>query len=359
MFCQAGHSKLAQVPGKDQIIVTGNGGPSGTGKRPTSECVLPPPVFIQDSLPVPAGLKNVPHNRSVISAVVESSVPSLTSSNSVAVDSSLKSSTVLSNQKKKKIDMFDSKTLLNTETVEGNLGRQNNKKEPEIVKTVQELLAASPVDANVVKMVGFFKNPVEVVEVLSVNSEFETRNSETTNLFAMKDIVLNCELSNDVFLLKTDEKFNSNGVSTCAVFPVPVSSFVVSVWGNILKGSSSNLMINPYKLLRVPFSELLDLTLPPVDASCLTPWPKPLIYYSEESIPEISNDENISVSTKTTDSEIKTCLEKGAGVGVAMIAKESIVNQDKNLSSILALRQIFPTVNMNVGLPCSDFRSDS
>ena len=48
---QAGHSKLVQTPGSHQTIITGNGGPSGTGKRCTSEPVLPPPVFLQDILP--------------------------------------------------------------------------------------------------------------------------------------------------------------------------------------------------------------------------------------------------------------------------------------------------------------------
>ena len=45
---QAGHSKLVQTPGSHQTIVTGNGGPSGTGKRCVGEPILPPPVFLQD-----------------------------------------------------------------------------------------------------------------------------------------------------------------------------------------------------------------------------------------------------------------------------------------------------------------------
>jgi hypothetical protein len=44
---QAGHSKLNPVPGQNQLVVTGMGGPSGTGKRPTGEPVLPPPVFLK------------------------------------------------------------------------------------------------------------------------------------------------------------------------------------------------------------------------------------------------------------------------------------------------------------------------
>jgi hypothetical protein len=347
--------------------VTGNGGPSGTGKRPTSESVLPPPVFIQDSFPVVSGLKNVVHSRTVVSAAESSVQLNGTSSNIVAVELNCKSSSsISSNQKKKKIDVLESKMLMNLETSDGNLSRLTNKKEPEIVKSAQEFLIATSTNTSVEEMVDSLKNPVETVnvEVFSANSDRGSLNSKTSSLFVTKDIILNCELSNDISLLKTDQKFSSNGVSTCAVFPVPISSFVVSVWGTILKGSSSDLMVNPYKLLRVPFSELLDLTLPPVDASCLTPWPKSLIYYSEETLPELSNSESIttqhsvclvSSSTNKAVSIGKTGVEKVVGFD----AKESILNQDKNLSSILALRQIFPTVNMNVGLPCSDFRSDS
>ena len=40
---QAGHSKLIPTPGVNQTIVTGNGGPSGTGKKPTGDTIFPPP----------------------------------------------------------------------------------------------------------------------------------------------------------------------------------------------------------------------------------------------------------------------------------------------------------------------------
>ena len=48
------HSKMVQVPGNNQVLVTGGGGPSGSGKRPTSEPVLPPPVFFADITPAVA-----------------------------------------------------------------------------------------------------------------------------------------------------------------------------------------------------------------------------------------------------------------------------------------------------------------
>jgi hypothetical protein len=45
---QAGHTKLNPVPGANQQLVTGMGGPSGTGKRPAGSPVLPAPVFLSD-----------------------------------------------------------------------------------------------------------------------------------------------------------------------------------------------------------------------------------------------------------------------------------------------------------------------
>jgi len=72
-----------------------------------------------------------------------------------------------------------------------------------------------------------------------------------------------------------------NGLGKCAVFPVPVSSLAISVWSGILNSSSANLDINPFGQLDLPISELLDLTLPPVDAVCMNPWPKPLTYYKQ------------------------------------------------------------------------------
>ena len=44
---QAGHSKLTPVPGQNQQLVTGMGGPSGSGKKPIGEPILPPPVFLR------------------------------------------------------------------------------------------------------------------------------------------------------------------------------------------------------------------------------------------------------------------------------------------------------------------------
>ena len=74
-----------------------------------------------------------------------------------------------------------------------------------------------------------------------------------------------------------------NGLSVNSLFPVPVSSLSCSVWSNILRASNEDLSINPYGVLEVPVSELLDLMLPPVDAmlSSSPCWPRPLAYYTQ------------------------------------------------------------------------------
>lgn len=57
-----------------------------------------------------------------------------------------------------------------------------------------------------------------------------------------------------------------NGVTWNAVFPVPASSLTVSVWAAVGKGVDDNLSMNPFSRSSLTFSQLLDLTLPPVDA---------------------------------------------------------------------------------------------
>lgn len=264
MYLQAGHSKLSQVPGKDQTIVTGNGGPSGTGKRPTGESILPPPVFIQD----------IVHTNKTVSsktsAVLMESAVLPDASRNCASDT-------------KDIDMglvSDLKLV------------KCNKEEP------------------------LFENSDEVAEV-SVTSDTKEE-SVVTNI-----------IRNHVGLETRSVIFN--GIATCAVFPVPVSSFSSNIWDLILRSSKDFPNKNPYESVGVPFSDILDLTLPPVDAANSSNLSKGLPQGSQrESTLEVSVvDTSVhSHSMSTTSAHSKT-------------------------SSILALRQIFPGVNMNVGVPSS------
>merc|ERR1711871_1522598 len=72
-----------------------------------------------------------------------------------------------------------------------------------------------------------------------------------------------------------------NGIGKCAVFPVPLSSLNISVWSTIRDVSAPDLTINPFDMVNLTISDLLELTLPPVDASGMSPWPKPLEHYTQ------------------------------------------------------------------------------
>ena len=69
---------------------------------------------------------------------------------------------------------------------------------------------------------------------------------------------------------------------------MPISSLGRnSLWSGILDQGLNNgntnklsLLVNPYGQTKLPVSELLDLTLPPVDAVGMSVWPKPASYYS-------------------------------------------------------------------------------
>lgn len=72
-----------------------------------------------------------------------------------------------------------------------------------------------------------------------------------------------------------------NGFGKCVVFPVPSSSYHVSIWNKIMSTSSADLTLNPFSgITNIPITELLELTLPAVDSVAQLPmWPKPLSYY--------------------------------------------------------------------------------
>ena len=64
------------------------------------------------------------------------------------------------------------------------------------------------------------------------------------------------------------------------LFPFLLTTFFKHL--SILKYFSfSDLLVNPFGKLLLPISELLDLTLPPVDAVYMSPWPRPLGYYMQ------------------------------------------------------------------------------
>ena len=227
---QAGHSKVPYVPGRDQITVTGGGGPSGTGKRPVGETVFPQPVFVQD---IP-GAKN--SSRSSSSNNVNS-----TNSNDAQVPPNLDDMPSLPSQPKapptQSTAMRDMRSV-----VAGTTGGGESK-------------SPMPYNSNS-QAPPFRRNDVVNLGTASVVDQKKDANQQTASF---------------------------NGIGKCAVFPVPLSSLNISVWSKIRDASAPDLTINPFEKVNLSISDLLELTLPPVDASGMSPWPKPVEYYTRHS----------------------------------------------------------------------------
>lgn len=235
-----------QTPG----VITGAGGPSGTGKRPTVESILPPPVFVQD----PAFARKV--NQSSQSPKLVASA----SSENIAGQEETSPSLISSEAESKESTTSVQNKLLasESESKESAFAESKPKLEPLATQeniTSQEKETSEP------------SQPTPLPEEKSVSSDQSQ----------VKKEISPSQSSPTPFNLVSSSSFN--GLGNCAVFPVPVSSLTVSIWSNLLKSTSDDLKINPYALIALPVTELFELTIPPVDAACMSIWPKPISYY--------------------------------------------------------------------------------
>ena len=386
IYLQAGHSKLNQVPGKDQSIVTGNGGPSGTGKRPVGETILPPPVFIQD---------NTPNNSSSISkpTVVKSSPSwpnnfsetSITATTSLAVTSQeidlpaeassfppLPESTQSmssSVQEKEKTSNNSSNNNQGAHSQESIEVKDNvsNRGEDTKNNSTNNKTGSSPNESSEQEITS---EKESVSNNTTINSTTSNGSSNNTNAASPRP----------PSQIKNPFNGSFNGLSRSAVFPVPVSSLTISVWSAILQpptnGSQGDLNINPFGQLFLPFSELLDLTLPPVDAVCLAPWPKPHSYYKQgmendgvahapvarhvhrSGESQYVNPHSDVDPSRNTSSLQETQIYSRQTPNSSITSDSSTNNKPpiNNISNISALRQIFPGVNIAPVTPSSNLQ---
>lgn len=292
---QAGYSKLVQAPGKDQILVTGNGGPSGTGRRVTSgEPVFPPPVFIQD-----------------IARATEH----------IAKDRAEKNKEIIKETDKER----DANTTTTTATNNTNNNTSANNNPATGASPRRGPTSAG--SANDVPAAVSLPPSVADARVAAKASESEAAAAEAKQSAPSLESPLN----------SLAPMFNGFGKS--AIFPVPPSSFNNSVWTAIMQASTSfpDLSINPYGLLTLSISDLLELTLPPVDAIALAAWPRPQSYYRAGMnargltyTPAGPHVHNALAATMAADGTSNTPTAA-------------------NSSSISTLKQMFPGVNMSFG----------
>lgn len=146
-----------------------------------------------------------------------------------------------------------------------------------------------------------------------------------------------------------------NGITWNAVFPVPSSSLSNPAWSTILRISHSNLGTNPFGMVKLPVSDLLELTLPPVDAVSLSSWPKPSSYYSvalqqqfnppEYQDPARSFKQDNNLAHPSIQGETITVQQH-----IENAAKSVTNSGGQSTSGIHALKQIFPGVNLSFGV---------
>jgi hypothetical protein len=260
--------------------VTGQGGPSGTGKRPLGETILPQPIFLQDNI------GNKPSSQRNSSETSKSANSQSPSSNALKGPTTPK----LTESEGEPIDEFSN----NDQSSSQNMNEEKQS----------------------------FKYSLRHDE-----------NSENSKL--VLDTKEPLELQ-----LPYHNPNSFNGVTWNAVFPVPVSSLSVSIWSSVGKYSETGLGINPFSGFVLPISELLDLTLPPVDGISLPPKPS-AVYYSV-SVAEVQ-------FRRKTDELKEIHLMSGVDQKNSEHQNDSSSSPTSSNPSYNALRQLFPTVNLSYG----------
>jgi uncharacterized membrane protein YgcG len=259
---QAGHTKLHPIPGQNQHLVTGAGGPSGSGRRPTGNPVLPAPVFLAD---LPPGQIN-----SNVSGNSGSSNGNGSGNGSSANGQGGRDAP---GKKLNAPGANGGAPAPSAWPVAGNkvvAGALDKEEENNVAWNTANGYAKEGEGGSrgVPGRVGDYSDETGEKEALSSGKGDEKAQPQQPHQQAISA--------------------SFNGLGRCAVFTVPVSSLGRnSLWSGILDhglntGSTNklSLLVNPYGQTKLPVSELFDLTLPPVDAVGMSVWPKPASYYA-------------------------------------------------------------------------------
>jgi hypothetical protein len=249
-----------QQPG----VITGGGGPSGTGKRPTAESILPPPVFVQDPALAArkANLSSQSGSPKLGASASSDNIAGQEETSNLSLDEkgSGEAAAPSISQSHSKVSVSGNESKVNS-VAESKVG---NSFESQEKKIAEEKSMSSATTSSIQKS-----------EEKSVANENQSKQSKKEIATSQQSPSSN---SNPLNLVSSA---SFNGIGNCAVFPVPVSSLTVSIWSNLLKSTSDDLKINPFALIALPVTELFELTIPPVDAACMSIWPKPMSYYCQ------------------------------------------------------------------------------
>jgi hypothetical protein len=387
---QAGYSKLIQAPGKDQVLITGNGGPSGTGKRLAGEPVLPPPVFIQDI--VRPDKERETSSSSKPSAGVRTASSSGDLQQTLQSEQSAADSTASTDKptpgKMPKSNSNSTMDHFNSSDTGSNAHHHHQQQQqqqhrghtsedtavPGLVFTVADGGSDSGSRGSAMDSSGGNSGGGNK----SVDKAQGGGGSNAVPAFGFP--ADSGRGQQQVFQQQAAPSASSfNGLGRCAVFPVPTSSLVNSIWTSLLQSAASypDLSMNPYGQLTLSVSDLLEVTLPPVDAASLTAWPRPQSYYKlgmtpggVTHCPPGQHTYHPPISSNSMPPSASTGEGQGQGqqqqqqqqtggsdnISYSAVGKPGSSQHDANgngqgSTTVESFKQIFPGVNMTFGGP--------
>jgi len=122
--------------------------------------------------------------------------------------------------------------------------------------------------------------PMETVVPEKIEQPSEQGPTTQQQQYEQQEYDYSCMEGFEEDTVTSDPRFY-NGLDTNALFPVPISSFDMGIWSPLINTSyPGDFTVNPFARMPITVTELLYLTLPPVDATCMTGWPIPFEHYT-------------------------------------------------------------------------------
>lgn len=195
--------------------------------------------------------------------------------------------------------------------LDGKKSRETPKKDQSSTPIINQL---NPPSETIIDTAKELENKIPSESIYSSTSQ-----SEPINIISYQESINQHKLyiSNPYF----------NGITLNAVFPVPKSTFYISIWSTVVKASYPSLTSNPYNPAILSISDILDLTLPPVDVASI-----PLPKSSKDSIPDMST---LNLNDNNEDS-LKSAVNES-----------SLKSDTAPLNGFNALQKILPGVNVS------------
>lgn len=400
-------------------LITGMGGPSGTGRRPIGEPVLPPPVFTQESAiaagnqaviqqvaaaaaaaekaekaalnpkvatgPKPSSWAGMAAGASVVTASTPVSVAAATGSAVAETKTELiggpplvvGSESVNSSSSSNSSNYSSSTAHTNAAVVDGTPPlhpQQKSLQQPQnqaqsIASTIASgggtSLSGSASSTKSVKKDGpgaaavLVQMPVGVAPATVVTPG--TSSASPVQVPAVTPSPVNIPNPTPLLATHPTYQYNSyNGFGKCAVFPVPTSTYHLSIWHKVMNASSSDLSVNPFAMYTsLPIADLLELTLPTVDAIGNMPmWPRPLSYYYTKKSPVQGQGQIYSGSNNNNSPNSANPIANLTPQQLALLQQQMLqsqnamggqvqqnqIQQQGQYQNMAMLQQIFPGV---------------